>query len=187
MPGRNAQEAFEKFIEPLADAINVLSDYSKILVSKRGGYRKDETYTWALCGPRGMALSGVGTFQAEMRFEIVDADPVRHDAPFRVSTRGYRYKLRATGKSEDEWLIHWHPKGDSAYKEPHVHIPPDLARHLPTGRITFEKVIAWCIEYGAPTSGTKQEALDALTVIEAPHLLHRSWSDSPREAERLNQ
>lgn len=180
MPGRNPNEAVDNFTKPLADAINVLSDFSTILLSKRGGYRKGEEYTWVLCGPGGMALTGVGTFHAEMRFEVIDADPVKYGAAFRVSTRGYRYKLRATGETEDEWLIHWHPKGDSPYKDPHVHIKNDLTRHLPTGRITFEKVIAWCIEYGAPIRGSKDDAINALALIEAPHLLHRSWSDSPQ-------
>jgi hypothetical protein len=184
MPGRTPQEAVNNFLEPLQDAINVLPDYSKIQVSKGGGYRKGEAYTWVLCGPEGMRISGVGTFFADMRFEVIDADPKKYDEPLRVTTRGYRYRLRDDEQGQDVWLIHWHPVGVSPYKEPHVHIPPDLSRHLPTGRITFEKVIAWCIEYGAPTRADKQGALNQLALCEAPHVLYRSWSDSPKEAEQ---
>jgi hypothetical protein len=55
-------------------------------------------------------------------------------------------------------------------------------RHLPTGRITLEKVIAWCIEYGAPTSCDTIEALDCLAITEASPLLYRSSTDSPEQA-----
>jgi hypothetical protein len=65
---------------------------------------------------------------------------------------------------------------------PSIHIPPELDRHLPTGRITLEKVIAWCIEYGAPTSCDTIEALDCLTITEASPLLYRSSTDSPEQA-----
>ncbi|GAB3008542.1 hypothetical protein LWP59_02685 [Amycolatopsis acidiphila] len=182
MPGRTPNEAVDVFLEPLRTAINVLADYSKIVTSRRSGYKKGDTYSWVLNGPSGMRLTGIGWFFAEMRFQIVDADQKKHDGPIRVSTRGYRYRLRREGRSEDEWLIHWHPTGNSPYKEPHVHIPPDLGRHLPTGRITFEKVIAWCIEYGARTKDTEAQALQQLALCEAPHLLYRSWSDSPQQA-----
>lgn len=186
MPGRTPAEAVEAFLAPLRDAVNVLDDYSQILVSRRGGYRKGETYSWVLCGPDGMRLSGLGRFYAEMRFEIVDADPQKHDGPIRVSTRAYRYRLRIDGEAEDAWLIHWHPTGNSPYKEPHLHLPNDFRRHLPTGRITFEKVIAWCIEFGARTRGSPQAALDQLALCEAAHLLYRSWSDTPRQARQTS-
>jgi hypothetical protein len=183
MPGRTPHQAVEKFIEPLRQALNVLEGYSQIRLSKGGGYVKDETYSWVLCPPDGMTLRGgdLGAFHAEMRFKIIDADPRKYEAPYRVTTLSYRYKL-CDSDGETLWMFHWHPMGNSPYIEPHTHQTPDLSRHLPTGRITFEKVIAWCIEYGAETRGTKREAIDTLALCEAPHLLYRSWSDSPMQA-----
>lgn len=162
----------------LKDAIRVLEGHSQLLVSpKRGGYRKDEQYTWTLNGPKGMALSDLGTFHASMRFHVIDADPARHELPFRVTTDGYLYRLEAS-KGYDLWRVHWHPVGDSHAKEPHIHIPPGY-EHLPTGRISFEQVIGWCVEQGAPLRYDKREVVNRLAEAGAPHVLYRSWSDQP--------
>lgn len=183
MPGRNPNEAVEKFLEPLRRALNVLDGYSQIRVSRGGGYTKGEVYSWVLCPPGGMALKGprLGTFHAEMMFKVIDADIDKYEAPYRVTTLAYRYKL-CDADGNELWMVHWHPMGDSPYVEPHQHQPPDMGRHLPTGRITFEKVIAWCIEYGAETCCTKTDAINTLALCEAPHLLYRTWSDSPMQA-----
>lgn len=186
MPGRNPQEAADAFLEPLKEAVRVLDGFGQIIVGgkEKGGYRKGREFTWYLNGHDvGMSLRGLGTFHAEMRFEIIDADEKRFGAPLRVKTNGYLYRL--TVGDGDLWRIHWHPVGYSPHKEPHVHVQPDLELHRPTGRITFEKVIRWCIEDGAPLRCTRQDALDRLALCEAPHLLHRTWSDHPSQAEQV--
>ncbi|MGQ0838138.1 hypothetical protein [Actinokineospora sp.] len=140
------------------------------------------TYDWSLNSAAGMRLTQTGTFFAAMHFEIVDADPAQHDdqhqGAYRCSTRAYNYKL-STPRGADHWRIHWHPAGRSPVKEPHIHLPPDLGRHLPTGRITFEKALVWLIEFDAPLRVDRNDALTELASVEADHLLHRSWSDFP--------
>lgn len=180
MPGRNAQEAVDAFLEPLREAVSVLDGFAQFLISpKRGGYRKGETYGWTLCGAGGMFLKGLGSLHAQMWFEIVDADPEKYEKPVRVTTRGYRYRLEAIGGG-DKWRAHWHPNGKSDATFPHVHMPPDYA-HFMLPRVTFENVVQWCVQLGAPLRCTTQEAEARLTLAQAPHLLFRTWNTHPDE------
>jgi len=103
-----------------------------------------------------------------------------HQGLFRCSTRGYNYKL-STPRGADLWRIHWHPDGASPARGPHLHMPPDLERHLPTGRSTFEHAVAWLVEYDAPLRCGTGEVKGRLAELEAPHLLYRTWTASPGE------
>jgi hypothetical protein len=94
--------------------------------------------------------------------------------PYRVSTRSYHYKLRYP-EGSDAWRMHWHPDGNSPVIHAHLHLTPDLKRHLPTERATLEKAISWCAQYGAPLTCSMEEAADRLVLAESPHLLHRTW------------
>jgi hypothetical protein len=129
-----------------------------------------------------MKLAQTGTFYASMRFEIVDSDPSEHDedhqGDYRCSARAYNYKL-STPRGADLWRMHWHPMGVSPSKDPHVHLPPDLDRHLPTGRMTFENALSWLIEFDAPLRVSRDDALAEIAQTEAPHVLYRTWSTKP--------
>jgi hypothetical protein len=177
MPGRTPAEAVAAFMQPLREALRVLDAVTSLQVAPKGGFRRGVTYGWVLNGDRGADLGWAGTFFASMTFEIVDCDPDKNEFghPFRVSTRSYHYKLRSADGGPDLWRMHWHPEGNSPVTVAHLHLPPDLRRHLPSERMTFEKAILWCAEFGAPLSCTKQEAADRLLLTEAQHRLHRSW------------
>lgn len=180
MPGRNPQQAVVSFLEPLRDALAVLDGYAKILVHKRGGYRANLAYAWILNGEDGMELRGVGRLRATMQFQVVRCDPATNEErhPFRVTTLGYNYKI---SNVEDEDLIrfHWHPRGAGANPHPHVHALPNLESHVYLPRVTLETVIRACMEMGAPMTVDAAEAIKHLALTEAPHMLHRSWSDWP--------
>jgi hypothetical protein len=177
MPGRTSREAVEEFLRPLRDALNLLDGVSKLSVSPKGGYRKGVRYTWVLNGADGMDLGPVGLFIASMEFEVVDTDPTRNEFghPLRVTTRSYHYKLR--GRNEvDLWRIHWHPEGRSRVTVPHLHRPPDMKQHWPTGRMTLENAVGWCVVAGAAVRAENaDQTLNELAVIEAPHRLNRTW------------
>lgn len=178
MPGRTPAQAVEAFLEPLRDALRVLGGVAKILVSPKGGFRKGERYSWILNGASGMDLGVAGRFIAEMEFEIIDTDSTKNEFghPFRVTTRSYHYKLRGRD-GVDQWRMHWHPEGRSRITTPHLHRPPDLKQHWPTGRLTLENAIGWCVESGASvTCDSTQQAQERPTLIEAPHRLYRSWT-----------
>lgn len=68
-------------------------------------------------------------------------------------------------------------EGRSRITTPHLHRLPNLKLHWPTGRLTLEKAVGWCVESGATvTSDSAMQAHEQLTLIEAPHRLYRSWT-----------
>jgi hypothetical protein len=148
------------------------------MISPEGGFRKGVRYSWVLNGADGMDLGAVGRFIASMEFEIIDADPAKNEFghPFRVTARSYHYKLRGRD-GIDQWRMHWHPEGRSRITTPHLHRPPNLKSHWPTGRLTLENAVGWCVESGAAvTSDSAMQAHEQLALIEAPHRLYRSWT-----------
>lgn len=159
----------------------MLDGYAKLVVSTRGGYHEGQELAWLLNEGDGLELNGVGTYFAEMGFQIVRSDPEKHEGgKYRVTTLRYRYKLQNL-MNEDLWRVHWHPDGNSSFKEPHIHMPPDLKAHLLTPRITMEQTIQWCAQLGAPLTCTPEEAMNRLDQTSWPHVLYRSWSTSPSE------
>jgi len=126
-----------------------------------------------------MPLGTAGTFYASMEFRVIETDPSTNEGhhPLRCTTDSYHYKLAAAGQGQpDHWRIHWHPSGRSRVSWAHVHRPPDLGQHWPTGRMTLENAVGWCIESGAPLTCDADEAVARLSLNEAPHILHRTWS-----------
>lgn len=176
MPGRTAAEAVAAFLEPLREALKVLDAVTQLSVAPKGGYRKGVRYSWVLNGSRGADLGPAGILTASMEFEIIDCDPSTNEFghPLRVSSRSYHYKLRAPDGT-DRWRMHWHPEGKSPITWAHLHMPPDDKLHLASDRMTFEKAIMWCAQFGAPLTCTLGEAADRVLLIEAPHRLNRTW------------
>lgn len=178
MPGRTPRDAVEAYLDPLRDALKVLDGVAKLSVSPKGGFRAGVRYSWVLNGADGMNLGPAGRFIASMEFEVIETDPAKNEFghPLRVTARSYHYKLRGRD-GVDRWRMHWHPGGRSRVTAPHLHLPPDLKQHWPTGRMTLENAVGWCIESGAPvTTEDAGKAQEALTLIEAPHRLYRSWT-----------
>ena len=185
MPGRTPQEAVQAFLRPFTEGLKLLEGHARITVTPRSPYRKGVVYRWSLNDERGLELSNTGTFYASMNFEVIDSVPAEHDEEhqglYRCTTRGYNYKL-STPRGADLWRMHWHPVGTSPEKGPHLHLPPDLTRHLPTGRFTFEHALTWLAEYDAPLRVAPDEMKRRLAELEAPHILHRTWTSNPGEA-----
>jgi len=183
MPGRTPEEAVHAFLDPFRDALGLFKGVAKLAVAPRS-MRRGGSYRWSINAEQGVELGSIGTFHASMNFQIVDSVPSEHDEEhqgrFRCSSRGYNYKLQ-TPRGSDLWRMHWHPDGVSTEAGPHVHLPPDLKRHLPTSRMTLEHALGWLIEFDAPLRVSMDEAKARLAELEAPHLLHRTWSDRPGE------
>ena len=181
MPGSTPQHAVTAFLEPLRQAVSVLSGHSQIAAVRRGEYRKGQLYVWQLNGGRGMTWPGLGTFSASMGFEVVDADPAHHDVKpgdLRVTTRSYHYHfVDPTGAAK--WRMHWHPDGCSHVVEPHIHRLPDIKAHWSTPRMSFETAVRWCMTEGVPPSCADREADDRLTNSEAAFKLYGSWQQTP--------
>lgn len=180
MPGRNPGEAVDAFLTPIRRALAVLDAHTQVVTEPRGGWRLKQVGSWLLNSEDGASLPGLGRLQASMRFMVVECDPAKHEGAYRVTTRSYRYQLLdLEGKSQ--WRMDWHPEGPGAREEPHLHRPPDMALHYATSRISFERVIRWCITAGARLTCSVEEAEARLMEIEAPFRLHQSWTHLPSE------
>jgi hypothetical protein len=128
----------------------------------------------------GMRLRGFGSLVASMKFMIVNCDPATTEDgdPLRVTTLGYNYKI-VDVDGNDQIRFHWHPTGAGQNPHPHVHALPDLDAHVYMPRTTLEGAIRACVEWGAPLTMPRGEAIQHLALQEAAHLLHRSWVDHP--------
>ena len=183
MPGRNPQEAVQNLIAPLARAVGVLDGWADLHLSRRGGYHLGQELTWILNEGAGLSLANVGTFFAEMGFQIVESDPKKHEGRYRVTTLRYRYRLESLS-GVDRWRAHWHPDGNSRVKVPHIHLPPDLKLHFEVPRISFEQTLQWCIQLGAPLSCSETEAERVLAETHGVHVLYRTWVNNPSERQQ---
>lgn len=145
-----------------------------------GKFQLDKVHSWSLNGPTGLSRQGFH-FEAQMHYEIIK-DSREGYGPYRVTTRAYRYRFARLG--QDVVRFHWHPKGNSDYRGPHLHLA--LVRqgdesdtrdlHLPTPRFTFESAIDWAITLGWPPARLDHEQV--LADCQALHLLYRSWGGS---------
>ena len=191
MPGRNEQQAVTSFLRPLQLALSALSGHAQITVDRKGQYRKGRIYSWELNGGAGLSWTDVGLFTASMNFEIVDADPAKHDlssGALRVTTRGYWYTFRGIGDPRPHrWRMHWHPEGNSPVVDPHLHRPPDISEHWPTPRMSLETAIRWCLIEGAPPSCSTAEVDNKLTEAESAFRLFGSWQDTTDPGYPLRQ
>jgi hypothetical protein len=185
MPGRKPYEAFSAFVGPLADALSCVAR-ARFAVSPDGKTAMGATHGLFLTGQDNDGYARLlGSPRLELRarmfYEIIrDSRPGY--GPFRITTRGYDYSLRAAdGCAVLDY--HWHPLGNSHTEAPHLHLgdaqlrPDAVLRskyHLPTGRITFEAVVKIAIESGARPMHEDYE--QRLSATEYRHVLHRSWS-----------
>lgn len=94
--------------------------------------------------------------------------------PYKVRTRAYDYAIRdADDRTRVSW--HWHPLGESTYRDPHFHVPGDWPGiHFGSGRTSLETVVRTCIrEMGAEPH--RDDWADILDVNEGRFVLYRTW------------
>lgn len=186
MAGRTPWEASRAFFGPLRIALSCIAT-AKITTSSGGCDALGKVHSWSINGGEGVPLRGGYRFEAGMTYEIIKVDDDTL-GPFKISTQGYLYSLYDK-QGNELFGIHWHPGGSGGFQAPHVHFgspvlspqgPLPAKHHLPTPRMTFETAIRWAIEHGAePIQADWQ---NRLTLAETPHLLYRSWHQSPDEA-----
>lgn len=182
LPGRTPAEAVKAFLQPLQDALACVAN-AKISVSP-GGYGAGREHSWTPNRGDGVALDGGFHLDARMKYRIVEQAHASAAERWRVTTLAYTYRL--LDQAGELWVIHWHPDGPSPDRAPHLHLGTSLLApsgivtrksHIPTGRITFERVIRFAIECGAEPKHADWD--QRLLLAEGPHLLYRSWSGDP--------
>lgn len=140
MAGKSPSQARAAFIEPLQQALSLVTDaqffYRPTAPAQPEvlSISADPLQLARQCGSR-LLLS------VQQRYEIVrTTDPDR--GPWKVSTRAYRYRLDdEAGREIVAW--HWHPPPFGVVPRPHLHAPrADLDHvHVPTGRVSIESVL----------------------------------------------
>lgn len=170
MPGRDEQEAWRGFREPVARAVGCV-DIAARLVERvfPNGVRLLASSARGV--PFGPSLVLSFSWQVEPVVAV--------DGRFRMTTRRYDYTLtRRTDPRRIVFGWHWHPASRrSQVTYPHLHVPSALefkTRHLPTGRVSLEDVILFGFDdLGiAPAHG---DARRIVTEIRDRHKLFRSW------------
>lgn len=147
-------------------------------------------HAWTINEGQGLQIRGGEdgrsplTLRMSMRYGIVRAtSPTR----WRVTTRGYLYAIDLEKREALSW--HWHPDGNSAAGDPHLH--PGSAvllntgvvtprAHIPTQRMSVEEVIRFLVsELGVEPSDDK--AVGRLAKGQRDFEESRTWSVSPDE------
>jgi hypothetical protein len=183
VPGRTEYEAVQNYLTPVIDGIRVLSPTAHLIPSPGSrNYSVGAEGYWRLGDENGLALRSQDgrtlTFTASQAYRIVECDPAKHDMSlgcYRVTTTMYMYGLASEGSKL--WDIHWHPDGQGDEWRPHLHLPD--REHLPTGRLTIEDAVEWCVRFGVEPVVKDWE--NRLALSKGLHELHRSWSGTPDE------
>lgn len=168
MAGRNPNDAFRQFIEPLRDALSCVTQ-ARLTTSRQRVYAVNTTYTVALNDMNPVRLpSTAGTEPVYMsvgqQVRIIQTDdPADPRGPYTIRTVEYFYDLRSDEDTE-LLMFHWTPEaeGDGIITFPHLHVgsalisrqaplrPRDFHKiHIPTGRLSVEAIIRLAInEFG---------------------------------------
>lgn len=157
------------------------------MIVSPGGYTTGKVHSLAFAGAEIATIrtadGGRIGLDLGMQYEVVALpdDPVR--GPYKVSTRKYMYTVKSPPDGEVlAW--HWHPStSGNAGHEPHVHVgtrelgPESLLKkkmHIPTGRVSIEEVIRFCItELGGVPQ--RQDWLSVLADSEDLFNMFRTW------------
>lgn len=162
MPGRTPAEAVRAFTAPIQSALTCFAD-GRVGVDS---YVPGTEGVMAFNRAEDVVLNGAArvSLSVAMRYCIVPNTATARK--WKVSTTGWIYTL----KDSDGALIadyHWHPGVTPGIAFPHVHPPNETAtrRHLPTGRVLIEDVLALAIEAGAaPRDADKWERVCARNI-----------------------
>lgn len=114
----------------------------------------------------------------QQQYQVVRSEGRR--GPWKVSSQAYRYEVR--GPHDDnrlsEWLSwHWHPRGQSPEKRPHLHVQhgPLQGLHIGTGRTSIEAVLRFMLAELRVLS-RRDDWEQVLNEAEGPFQEWRTWS-----------
>lgn len=154
MAGKTPPLAVGAFLDPLSRAVSCVT--REIIRVSHDGYTAGATHAATLGQGDPVRLQGGPlALAALLQYEVVQTDD-QDRGPWKVSTKAYFYNLK-TADGDEIITYHWQPDGLGP-GWPHLHVgtcvlrdeaPLDRRKHVPTGRIALEDVIALAIELGA--------------------------------------
>lgn len=164
MPGRTPHQAVNAFLEPLRASSSCITRSQWVCSPIRGQSWGDiHSVTLNRGDPVSFrVLDRRISLEASIKFTVIEQEtdvyghPVGTSDRYKVSTRGYKYTVRA-GDDEEQIAWHWHPGGKSDVEFPHAHIgtaalkPEALMTrkdHIRTGRMSFESVVFNMLQWG---------------------------------------
>jgi len=148
VPGRTPAEAVQNFLDPVQKA---LSCVCHAVVNVHGGYHpstQPHVLTLGDGSPAPLAGNTPLGLSVIQQYRVIQGTSAR--APWTVVTVSYYYALE-DANSRELFAFHWHPAGPSTITFPHLHLGAGVAReqfttfHIPTGRITLDKVLRFAI------------------------------------------
>lgn len=171
MPGRNPEEAWREFRDPIQRVVNCVD----IGVPCRERRLDGDRLRWIASPVVGVPFGEHLSLNFALTLEAIEDDGV-----WRMTTKKYDYTVVRTRTPADRvfgW--HWHPFSKrSGIKFPHLHVPSALefsTRHIITGRVALEDVIL----FGVDQLNVPLAYDGARSVIEAArdrHKKYRSWA-----------
>lgn len=174
MPGRNPNEAWRAFKEPIERAVGAI-DQAIRLVTKVHTVSDGELRILKTEEP-GLSFGPAHLLSIALHVVPIEQD----DRQWRMTTRKYDYTL--TERARPNKVVigwHWHPRSRrSGVSNPHMHIPTANAfptKHLPTGRVALEDVLLFGLdELGVtPAVAGAREIVDR---VRTNFVDHRSWA-----------
>jgi hypothetical protein len=169
LPGRNPQEAWRNFKEPIQRVVGCVDLSSRLVEREFDDGRR------LLAGPsNGIAFGPSLSLTFSLQLE-----PIEEAGDWRMTTRRYDFTLtQRTKPAELTFGWHWHPASRrSQVVYPHVHVPSAATfstKHIPTGRVSLEDVILFGFaELGVPPANTNAEKIVA--EVRDRHKQYRSW------------
>jgi len=169
VPGRNPDEAWREFREPLKRAVGAVD------LSVRLRERRFENEQRLLASP----VTGIPFGQRLSLLFSLTLEPIEESGLWRMTTRRYDFSIVEASTTNIVFGWHWHPfSRRSQVTYPHVHVPSASqfkTRHIPTGRVSLEDVIL----FGFDELGVEpayKTGRDIVIAVRDRHKQHRSWS-----------
>lgn len=180
MAGRDPKDAYDKFIDPLHEAVLCVS-YTKLRLRPHPRQFATGTIYNAILGadsPVILKMSdtrrpiGITVMQ---QFRIIKVDGDQERGPYKTETVKYLYSISDAEDQKEIIAFQWTPEADDSRQKqyPHLHLGErftgrdDLLpgssfhkMHIPTGRISIESFVRLVIEeFGAKPKKKDWEAI----------------------------
>lgn len=186
MPGANPREAYNNYAGPLKAVLSCVTT-ATIIKKQATGYGTESDPVIFAFARNPARLSESNLYGPELYLHFVQSFYIgvdkRTEGQFKAYTCMYRYDIiNALDQNSELLCYHWEPR-TSAATYPHMHIgfgvrdsyPPfNPKRHIPSGRVPIEDVIAFLINE-LRVEPLKHNWRDILADARLAFMKNKSW------------